>query len=172
MFLDCFQADGDVYVWGGNGEGQLGIGDEDQAHEPRKLQLNERAVCISCGYYHTAIVTGTQQLLSNSVCHCMAFYLRLVLFCFEFCVHVTAAAAVCCCASCSDVMLMFVFVWSESGKLLTCGEAEGGKLGQGDVTEAVHIPTQVDGIPGRVVHVACGGSQTVAITGQPSMLNI
>ena len=81
MFLDCFQADGDVYVWGGNGEGQLGIGDEDQAHEPRKLQLNERAVCISCGYYHTAIVTGTQQLLFNRVCHWMTFYLCLIL-CF------------------------------------------------------------------------------------------
>ena len=110
MFLDCFQADGDVYVWGGNGEGQLGIGDEDQAHEPRKLQLNERAVCISCGYYHTAIVTGTQQLMSNSLSLDGILFAFGFMFCFEFCVHVTAAAAVCYCASCSDVMLMFVFV--------------------------------------------------------------
>ena len=55
-----------------------------------------------------------------------------------------------------------------SGKLLTCGEAEGGKLGLGDCDDSIRVPTQVEGIDGKVVFVACGGSQTIAITGRLS----
>lgn len=54
-----FAEDGDVYVWGGGGEGQLGLGEEtEEMHKPVKLELGMKAVCIACGYYHTAIVTG------------------------------------------------------------------------------------------------------------------
>ena len=54
-----FPEEGDVYVWGGGGEGQLGLGQEtEEMKKPVKLELGVKAVCISCGYYHTAIVTG------------------------------------------------------------------------------------------------------------------
>ena len=49
---------------------------------------------------------------------------------------------------------------------MTCGEAEGGKLGLGDISNSVKTPTLVQGIPGKVVQVACGGAQTIAITGK------
>ena len=47
-----------------------------------------------------------------------------------------------------------------------CGEAEGGKLGLGDISNAVKTPTLVQTIPDKVVQVACGGAQTIAITGK------
>ena len=51
-----------MYVWGGGGEGQLGLGEEtEEMHKPVNLELGTKAVCISCGYYHTAIVTGKEQ---------------------------------------------------------------------------------------------------------------
>lgn len=51
--------DGKVYVWGGGSEGQLGLGpDLSETSTPIKLPLNESVVCISCGYYHSALVTS------------------------------------------------------------------------------------------------------------------
>ena len=55
--------------------------------------------------------------------------------------------------------------------MLTCGEAEGGKLGLGDISNPVKTPTLVQGIPGKVVQVACGGAQTIAITGKNILLD-
>ena len=56
--LCIFIESGDVYVWGGNDSGQCGMGDRDEISTPVKLPLDEPVTCISCGYYHTAFVTG------------------------------------------------------------------------------------------------------------------
>ncbi|KAF6026190.1 RPGR [Bugula neritina] len=54
----CTIENGLVYVWGDNSEGQLGLGDGvSEAELPEQLRLDEKAVHISCGYYHTAVVT-------------------------------------------------------------------------------------------------------------------
>ena len=53
-----FVAEGDVYMWGGGSEGQLGLGDVEEAPAPVRLPIEEEAVCVACGYYHTAVVTG------------------------------------------------------------------------------------------------------------------
>lgn len=49
---------GSVYTWGLNSEGQCGFPDEDEILEPAELQIDETVVSLSCGYYHTAVVTG------------------------------------------------------------------------------------------------------------------
>jgi len=55
-----------VYVWGDNSEGQLGLGDGvSEAELPEQLRLDEKAVHISCGYYHTAVVTGYVSISSS-----------------------------------------------------------------------------------------------------------
>ena len=55
----CFCAeDGRVFVWGGSGEGQLGLGEEAEVPEPKELDVGQRVTCIACGYYHSALVTG------------------------------------------------------------------------------------------------------------------
>ena len=47
-------------MWGGNSEGQLGLGEEHASvNTPTKLELDEKVTCVACGYYHTAVVTGT-----------------------------------------------------------------------------------------------------------------
>ena len=92
---------GIVYVWGSNKEGQLGLGDEAEeiSYTAEKISFEEGQVKdISCGYYHTALVT-------------------------------------------------------EAGDLYTFGEADGGKLGLGDVgnnnQDTIDYPTKVD-IPEKV----------------------
>lgn len=53
-----FSEDGEVYVWGGGSEGQLGLGDEMECPQPQLLDIEGKVTCLSCGYYHTALVTG------------------------------------------------------------------------------------------------------------------
>lgn len=54
-----FSDDGTVFVWGSGSEGQLGLGeDETDVSVPRQLDFDQTVVHISCGYYHTALVTG------------------------------------------------------------------------------------------------------------------
>uniref|UniRef100_A0A3Q3ML10 RCC1-like domain-containing protein n=1 Tax=Mastacembelus armatus TaxID=205130 RepID=A0A3Q3ML10_9TELE len=49
--------DGRVFMWGDNSVGQIGLGDEEFAAEPRELTVGEAVLWISCGYYHSAFVT-------------------------------------------------------------------------------------------------------------------
>ena len=42
-----------IYVWGGNSQGQLGLGDSRMAYQPRQLKFIEPIIDISCGYYHS-----------------------------------------------------------------------------------------------------------------------
>ena len=56
-------------------------------------------------------------------------------------------------------------VIAESGKLLTFGEADGGKLGLPEDVADTIVPQEVTGIKGKVTWTSCGGSHTVAVTG-------
>lgn len=48
---------GDLFVWGSNKEGQLGV-EEDVALNPIKLILPQKIVSVSCGHYHSLAVSG------------------------------------------------------------------------------------------------------------------
>jgi len=54
---------GDVYIWGKNNYGQLGLGKklEEEVAEPTKLGIDD-VVDISCSAYHTAIVTKSGEV--------------------------------------------------------------------------------------------------------------
>lgn len=53
--------DGRLFMWGNNSVGQIGLGDEEFAAEPRQLDVGEAVTWVSCGYHHSAFVTGTAQ---------------------------------------------------------------------------------------------------------------
>lgn len=46
-------------MWGDNSAGQLGLGDGAFAAEPREVIVGEAVLRVSCGYRHSAFVTGT-----------------------------------------------------------------------------------------------------------------
>ena len=64
--LDCgadhslaLNSNGQVYGWGENEQGQLGLGDSESRNKPTLLSMVREAVRdISCGYYHSAVVTS------------------------------------------------------------------------------------------------------------------
>ncbi len=51
---------GDVYTWGSNGDGQLGLGDVDSSGQvsPQRIRSQEKFIGLSCGYHHSAFLTG------------------------------------------------------------------------------------------------------------------
>ena len=55
--------DGAVFVWGSGGEGQLGMGGKTECPDPEELRIEDVVTCISCGYYHSALVTGESDRL-------------------------------------------------------------------------------------------------------------
>ena len=59
VYVSIYPDDGCVYVWGSGSEGQLGLGmSQQEAAVPVQLELEEKVKSLSCGYYHTAVVTG------------------------------------------------------------------------------------------------------------------
>ena len=54
----CGLVSGKAYTWGLNTEGQCGCGEEDEISIPTEIEWSKKIVSISCGYYHTAFVTG------------------------------------------------------------------------------------------------------------------
>jgi len=48
---------GDLFVWGINDNGELGIGKQVEQPIPKRLDLGFEIRSVSCGYYHTAIVS-------------------------------------------------------------------------------------------------------------------
>ncbi len=56
----CAILDGDVYCWGLNSNGQLGLGDTTERAEPTKVTLPGTATKVSAGVAHTCAVAGGQ----------------------------------------------------------------------------------------------------------------
>ncbi|XP_055500570.1 X-linked retinitis pigmentosa GTPase regulator-like isoform X1 [Leucoraja erinacea] len=54
--------DGNLFMWGDNSEGQIGLGSETSAFLPRQVNVGKTVSWVSCGYYHSALVTGEGEL--------------------------------------------------------------------------------------------------------------
>lgn len=45
-------------MWGDNSEGQIGLGKQSHASTPQEVSVGRPISWVSCGYYHSALVTG------------------------------------------------------------------------------------------------------------------
>ncbi|TRZ18516.1 hypothetical protein HGM15179_008571 [Zosterops borbonicus] len=54
--------DGQLFVWGDNSEGQIGLANEASVSVPCKVDIGKPISFVSCGYYHSAFITGDGQL--------------------------------------------------------------------------------------------------------------
>ncbi|NXM29491.1 RPGR regulator, partial [Oxyruncus cristatus] len=54
--------DGQLFVWGDNSEGQIGLASESCVSVPRRVDVGKPVSSVSCGYYHSALITGDGEL--------------------------------------------------------------------------------------------------------------
>ncbi|NXI89700.1 RPGR regulator, partial [Psophia crepitans] len=54
--------DGQLFVWGDNSEGQIGLADEACVSVPCQVNVGKPISSVSCGYYHSALITGDGEL--------------------------------------------------------------------------------------------------------------
>ena len=54
-------------MWGDNTEGQIGLGQEGGATTPQEVSVGQPVAWVSCGYYHSAFVTGEHRACKASV---------------------------------------------------------------------------------------------------------
>ncbi|NXY54302.1 RPGR regulator, partial [Callaeas wilsoni] len=54
--------DGQLFVWGDNSEGQIGLANETSVSIPCKVDIGKPVSSVSCGYYHSALITGDGEL--------------------------------------------------------------------------------------------------------------
>lgn len=45
-------------MWGDNSEGQIGLADEACVSIPCQVDVGKPVSSVSCGYYHSALITG------------------------------------------------------------------------------------------------------------------
>lgn len=61
--------EGELYTWGSNSEGQLGL-EVDEQLTPRLVKVPEPVVSVACGYYHNVAVSGVCVCVSR---HCAQY---------------------------------------------------------------------------------------------------
>ncbi|XP_025928583.1 X-linked retinitis pigmentosa GTPase regulator isoform X2 [Apteryx rowi] len=129
--------DGQLFMWGDNSEGQIGLANEASVCVPSQVVVGKPVSSVSCGYYHSALITEMQ-------------ILNRLLLCFkEKLIHLPALQHHC----------------QGDGELYTFGEPENGKLGLlPEQLKNSRVPQPVPGIMEKVNKVACGGGHTVVLT--------
>ncbi|UJR08508.1 hypothetical protein I4U23_012774 [Adineta vaga] len=151
--------DGIVYVWGSNDDGQCGQPRKTKTvTTPKELRLDYPVVAISCGYYHTALVSEDGRLfvfgnnddrqLGRSV---PDPYIGPVEVSIP---HKVKAVA---CGHQHTVVL------TENGEIYACGRNDRGQLGLGPRVSTAESFESVQGLPKRITEIAAGEGHTAVL---------
>ncbi|CAE7831111.1 UVR8, partial [Symbiodinium necroappetens] len=135
---------GELWTWGRNSEGQLGIGDTTNRHTPAKVSVNgQKIVAVAAGFWHTSAITDSGAAMTMAS-------LALVNVNGQKIVAVAAGTA-------------YTGAITDSGELWTWGKNHLGQLGVGD-TKDRHTPDKVSVNGKKIVAMAAGAYHTAAIT--------
>ena len=64
LFTFCKTSKNQIYGWGNNEQGQLGVGDMNDYYRPALCNFPEDTIDIKCGYEHTLVLTSNQEVYS------------------------------------------------------------------------------------------------------------
>ena len=151
---------GELWTWGYNGHGQLGVGDTTDRHAPVKVSVNgQKIVAVSAGDSHTAAITDSGELWTWG----LNGYGQLGVGDTQD-RHAPVKVSV----NGQKIVAVSAGDWhtaaiTDSGELWTWGYNGHGQLGVGDTTDR-HAPVKVSVNGQKIVAVSAGDSHTAAIT--------
>lgn len=151
--------DGELYVWGGGSEGQLGLGDIDDKSTPTLLSTDNKVISVACGYYHTAFVTDVGEVftfgegdggkLGQGTDYGKAVAPKKV--------NIPEKAKSVACGGSHTVVL------TECGKVYTFGEGGNGQLGHKNKYFYCETPVWLN-FKHKVTQIAAGENHTALVT--------
>ncbi|CAE7704806.1 UVR8, partial [Symbiodinium necroappetens] len=151
---------GELWTWGWNGYGQLGVGDTTDRHAPVKVSVNgQKIVAVATGGSHTAAITDSGELWTWGY----NGHGRLGIG-DTMNRHAPVKVSV----NGQKIVAVAAGIWhtaaiTDSGELWTWGSNGDGRLGIGDTTNR-HAPVKVSVNGQKIVAVAAGGFHTAALT--------
>ncbi|KAK1876774.1 X-linked retinitis pigmentosa GTPase regulator [Dissostichus eleginoides] len=153
---------GDLFMWGDNTEGQIGLGKESHASTPQEVSVGRSISWVSCGYYHSAFITEDGGLYTFGECDSGKLGLnteqlqrhRVPQLVGGLRQPVTQVS----CGGGHTVALT-------EGDVFTFGLGQFGQLGHGTFIFESRLPRRIEHFKkGRVCHVTCGENHTAVIT--------
>ncbi|CAG5121445.1 unnamed protein product, partial [Candidula unifasciata] len=153
--------DGRLFVWGGNEDGKLGLGEDiPSSSVPEHLEFDHPVVCVSCGYYHTAVVTGDGKLYTMGESDGGKLGLPADVKNTKVPNHVTAIPDPVKWVACGS---SHTIALTEFGEVYVFGEGENGQLGLGTELLSTSTPTHLQ-LPFKVAWLFCGQDFTALIS--------
>ena len=167
----CVTADGLVFVWGNDDQGQLGIGDTEHRELPTLVQgelLGKRVLQVATGGFHTVCVTegGAAYSFGDNDSGQLGLgdtERRLVPTLMRHNLQNKSVLQVA--AGSGHTMCV-----TKPGHVFACGSNHVGQLGVGNTTDRL-VPTLVTGqLQGKLaIYVAAGDDHTLCITANGSL---
>nr|XP_046217186.1 mucin-17-like [Oncorhynchus gorbuscha] len=154
--------EGRLFMWGDNSVGQIGLGAESYASEPREVMVGQSVAWVSCGYHHSAFVTVDGDLYTFGESRNG----RLGLFHDQLANHRVPQQV----EGIQDPVIQVSCGGEHTVALTkedvyTFGRGQHGQLGHGTFLFEAHLPKAlVHFRNGRVSHVTCGENHTAVIT--------
>ena len=153
----CLDEDGDVWVFGHNMRGQLGIGTKDKKYIPTKVTDLKGVISVSCGFEHTLCLTSENMVYAFGNNNNGQFGIDTTSLYNPTPIQVPLNDRIQE-ISCGNHYSVFL---SCNGDVSVCGENDLGQLGLGDYDSRL-IPVKNPYLS-DIVHVACGRDHTVVL---------
>ena len=157
-------ADGQLFAWGANADGQLGMGDFDDRAFPHKVPwtFTSGPLQVACGGRHTLVLGERSEVwscgcnLHGQLGHGARFGNEPLKRFIEVDALSDETAVLVACGGAHSAAVC------DDGSLYTWGKNQNGQLGHGGVQTELE-PRKVAALGARVAWVACGGSHTAAL---------
>ncbi|XP_029785299.1 X-linked retinitis pigmentosa GTPase regulator isoform X1 [Suricata suricatta] len=154
--------DGELFMWGDNSEGQIGLKDISNVYVPQRVTVGKPISWISCGYYHSAFVTTEGKLYTFGEPESGKLGLPNQLLCNHRMPQpvpgIPEKVVQVACGGGHTVVLTEKAVY-------TFGLGQFGQLGLGTFLFETSVPTVIEHIKDQKIRsVSCGENQTALIT--------